>query len=199
MPIRGDFPQLRDGISHVRKLGGLGPQVFKAAETEIRKRIEAQFNEGKNPYGTPWKPLAPATLRKGRHPPPLTDTGKMRASTVVAAMGDTLLIALTDPKAGFHQWGAKGSRVQGTIAKEEARLRASGVKGKEIAEWKKSRVRHAGESGETLKRTRYARIPKRQILPDGRVPDEWRQMLRRIAREIMAARLGRKPTRGEMG
>lgn len=32
-----------------------------------------------------WTPLAPSTIKRGRHPPPLTDTGKGRRGVVVAA------------------------------------------------------------------------------------------------------------------
>jgi phage gpG-like protein len=172
MPIRGDFPEIRQAFDRIRKLGTAGPELWKRAAPLIRARIDDQFVRGVNPYGTKWKALAPATLRKGRTPPPLTDTGAMHASLKVSAQGNTLDVRFTDLKAGFHQWGTKR---RGAVLKDIKR------KGKVVGQkWSKYH------------------IPKRQLLPDGRVPNEWRRIIRRTAREIMEARLGRKVTRGEM-
>ena len=139
MAIRGDFPALRSAIVRVAKLGEMGPRVAHEASVEIAALIGAQFANGVNPYGTPWKALAPATVAKGRAAPPLTDTGRTKGSIVVAGEGSRIVVKIGDMKAGFHQWGARRGR------------------------WK---------------------LPKRQIVPDGRVPDQWRQRIRSVARDV---------------
>lgn len=176
--IRGDFPKLREAISKIRKIGDAGPELWKRTAPGIRSRIEAEFSTGTNPYGTPWKALAPATIAKGRSAPPLTETGRMRSSLAVLPEGWTLHVIVRDPKAGFHQFGT-GRR----LAAPRKITRRSAATGKREVVAMKFATTH---------------IPKRQILPNGRVPNEWRQFIRRTARAIMSEKLGRKVTRGEM-
>jgi hypothetical protein len=38
----------------------------------LTRLLQAEFREGKDPYGRAWAPLRPATLATGRRPPPLT-------------------------------------------------------------------------------------------------------------------------------
>jgi hypothetical protein len=52
-----------------------------------------QFRQGRDPYGTPWAPLKPSTLRK-HGPPPLTDSGAGRDGTTA--------VALASNRAGIH-------------------------------------------------------------------------------------------------
>jgi len=160
--IRGDFPALRDGISNIRRIGDAGPELWRRIAPTIRSNVEAQFAKGVNPYDTPWKPLRPATLAKGRTPPPLTETGALRRSIKVTANGYTLRVIAADLVAGLHQNG-----------------------------WTRSRIKR--RKGKVVGKTTIGPgATKRQILPDGRIPNVWRQQIRRMAREIMGERLGRK-------
>lgn len=164
--ITGNFQALRDGISKIRRIGDAGPELWQKCAPVIRANIEAQFAAGVNPYDTKWKPLRPATLAKGRTPPPLTETGALRSSIRVTANGYTLKVIAADLVAGMHQWGTRRRKK------------------------KRSAMRRGGQIVGT--RVWTTGMPKRQILPDGRIPDSWRRQIRKIAREIMSERLGRR-------
>ena len=160
--IRGDFPALRDGISRIRRIGEAGPELWRRIAPTIKSNIAAQFATGVNPYDTPWKPLRPATLAKGRTPPPLTETGALKNSIRVTAAGYTLSVIAADRVAGLHQNG-----------------------------WRRTRNKY--RRGKVVGQTTIGPgATKRQILPDGRIPNKWRQQIRKMARVIMGEKLGRK-------
>lgn len=77
-----------------------------AAESvaELRHAVDSQFTLGTDPYGNAWAELAPRTLAKGRKPPPLTDTGKMRESLQVSVTESAIRFSIDDP-ATYHQKG----------------------------------------------------------------------------------------------
>jgi hypothetical protein len=49
-------------------------------------RLQAGFDGGTDPYGNAWTALRPATLAKGRFPPPLTEGWALRNSAVLRAL-----------------------------------------------------------------------------------------------------------------
>ncbi len=61
-------------------------QISKDFAKWSTQRLREGYAEGKDPNGNAWAPLRPATLARGRFPPPLTDTGKMRDSTKAVAL-----------------------------------------------------------------------------------------------------------------
>ena len=69
-----------------RSLASLPSQICTDAAKEIKEAIELQFDEGCDPYGTPWLTLAPSTIAHGRFPPPGTDTRALRESITVTPM-----------------------------------------------------------------------------------------------------------------
>lgn len=78
------------------------------ASRSIKRLIEEQFITGMNPYGGRWAPLRPATLAKGRTPPPLTATGRMRASVRVSPVrGSGIQLSIDELPAGYHQGGTR--------------------------------------------------------------------------------------------
>lgn len=124
-----------------RGLENVGPRVVAAVaremQGELRNILADEFNAGVDPEGASWAPLKKATLARGRTPPPLTATGKMRRSIKAVRRPTSVAIDATalEP-AVFHQhgtkhmaarpiWPAEGS-VPDRYAKrlEEAALRA---------------------------------------------------------------------------
>ena len=90
----------------IKSLAGVQSRVAKEASREIKKQIEKDFAKGQSPYGTAWAPLAPATLAKGRTPPPLTDTGKGLKGILVNPMrGAGISVVSTVGYMGVHQKG----------------------------------------------------------------------------------------------
>lgn len=90
----------------LRSLVDVPSQIARPLADGIAKFIDEGFSAGTDPYGRPWAPLKPRTLAKGRHPPPLTETGAMRNSArVKPVQGGGVSLVFGDSKAGLHQRG----------------------------------------------------------------------------------------------
>jgi hypothetical protein len=90
----------------MRDLSKVPSQAARAAAADIAGLIEQQYADGTDPYGDAWADLAESTIAKGRTPPPLTDSGVMRAGTDVApSAGAGITITLGADYAIYHQGG----------------------------------------------------------------------------------------------
>lgn len=88
------------------KLVSVPSQIAPMVAKKIAKDMAYRFDSGIDPYGKAWAPLRPATLKKGRHPPPLTDTHAGRDSISVHAVQDAgVQITVGVPYMGIHQDG----------------------------------------------------------------------------------------------
>jgi hypothetical protein len=95
-------------------------QAARQAAADIAGLLEQQFDEGRDPYGNAWAELAESTLAKGRTPPPLTDSGAMRASTDVApSAGAGLTITLGAAYATYHQTGTANMPARPILPEDE--------------------------------------------------------------------------------
>ena len=102
----GDSRALLNLAARLRELASVPSQAAKDASESISDLIQTEFDAGTDPYGKSWAPLRPATLKKGRHPPPLTDTHEMRDSIDVQPMkGAGIQITMNETPAIFHQKG----------------------------------------------------------------------------------------------
>lgn len=105
--LSGDFAELAKVI---KSLGTVAkdsiPTIALKGAVEINKVVEQQFAAGVDPYGRSWADLKASTLKKGRKPPPLTASGKMRrmAKAVPTAKG-TITEKIPFP-APIHQAGS---------------------------------------------------------------------------------------------
>lgn len=88
----------------IRNLDGMPARVCDRIEDDIYTSIQGQFDRGVDAYGEPWEPLAESTTKRGRRPPPLTDTRAMRDSVAVHANGTQLTVSIDDPFP-YHQAG----------------------------------------------------------------------------------------------
>jgi hypothetical protein len=92
MGVTGDFAKLGQLI---KNLQDLRPDVGKVAQkTAVRfapslaRFLVSEFDTGTDPFGNPFKPLSAASLKRGRRPPPMTNTGKARnAAAIVLVQG----------------------------------------------------------------------------------------------------------------
>lgn len=109
MPLSGDFKELGQLGLNIERLARVPAQAARLAAPAIKWELELEFSRGRDPYGRPWAPLRPTTLARGRKPPPLTDTGKMRGGIEVKPMrGAGIAIAFDDEiPAIFHQRGTR--------------------------------------------------------------------------------------------
>jgi hypothetical protein len=95
----------------LRRLAEVPRKVAAEAQPKLDALIQAQFRAGVDPYGNPWAPLRPATLARGRHPPPLTDTTKLRDGTkVLLAPGNAMGLRLV-VGAAYGYFAQAGFRV----------------------------------------------------------------------------------------
>jgi hypothetical protein len=103
MALSGNLNALADLARQLDALGEALPRAAQKVAEEIPALLQAEFSGGTDPYGSPWKPLAPATIAKGRSAPPLTDTGAMRASARAMAISRSGVAIHLDAPAGYHQ------------------------------------------------------------------------------------------------
>lgn len=86
-------------------LANVPAQVAKEAAGDIDKLIDRQFATGTDPYERRWAPLRPASLLRGRKPPPLS-RGRVRASARAFPLGGAGIgLEVSDGTAGFHNTG----------------------------------------------------------------------------------------------
>lgn len=93
-------------VRALRELASVPSRVSTAYAERLRQELDKQFATGTDAYGRAWAPLRPATLRKGRHPPPLTDTGHMsRNITVLPMQGAGVRLVSLAEYSVYHQTG----------------------------------------------------------------------------------------------
>lgn len=78
---------MRGLASAIASLNKVPEAAAREAAPKLTLLLQEQFDRGLDPYGRPWQPLAPRTLARGRRPPPLTDTGRLRGGTGAVARG----------------------------------------------------------------------------------------------------------------
>jgi hypothetical protein len=92
----------------MRSLTKVPSQAAAGFAERIRGELDDQFSRGKDPYGNAWSPLRPATLKKGRHPPPLTDSGHgSRNITALVSKSAGVQLVSTVDYMRRHQEGTK--------------------------------------------------------------------------------------------
>lgn len=90
----------------MRQLKRIPSQIVTAVAPRLNALIQQGFSQGTDPYGIAWAPLKPATLAKGRTPPPLTEFGALRGSAVLTPASGAGLILGTPPFYGpIHMAG----------------------------------------------------------------------------------------------
>jgi hypothetical protein len=105
--LTGDFAALAKLAKTLERLGTTAlPAMSLKGAVIVNRLVEEQFSQGVDPYGRSWAPLKESTLAKGRTPPPLTASGKMRrnAQAIPGVKGVTEKIPFPAP---IHQAGSK--------------------------------------------------------------------------------------------
>lgn len=107
--------KMGDMIRIIEALSDIPARTAALAAPELNKLVQAQFDAGTDPYGRPWAPLRPATLARGRFPPPLTDTWRLRNGTGVRVRPGRragLVMRVGAPYGTFHQTGTRYMRAR---------------------------------------------------------------------------------------
>lgn len=106
--MANDFSKLDKLAATLRDLSHLPSQISKEVSEEITKELKKEYARGTDPYGKVWAPLKPSTLKRGRRPPPLTDTGKMRDGTkAVPLPGAGVAVVVGAEYGKYHQTGTE--------------------------------------------------------------------------------------------
>lgn len=82
--LTGDFGKLARLEEKLLDVARVAELAEEKASKAVAAQLEHQYASGTDPDNEAWAELAPATIAKGRHEPPLTDKGIMRANTMVA-------------------------------------------------------------------------------------------------------------------
>jgi hypothetical protein len=112
-PGTGDISKMGQLADRIADLADVPARASKAVTFEIEGFLQEEFDAGHDPYGSAWTPLAEATVAKGRHAPPLTDTGRMGASLEVRPLrGAGVGLSISHPGED-HQTGWDGPQGSG--------------------------------------------------------------------------------------
>ena len=125
MTWSGDITRMGHLADRVADLAEVPSRASAAIARDLEGLIADEFDAGADPYGQPWKPLAAATVARGRTAPPLTDTAAMRASSRVRPMRPAGVAVTIDHPAAPHQTGWSGPQGTGpkrTILPDRAEL-----------------------------------------------------------------------------
>ena len=116
MAIRGNLNGLKELSDKIRQLttAGFKADLSKALSARAWKETLEGFRQSRDPYGTPWRPLA---WRKGT---PLIDKGQMRQSISAEATINGFRLRIGTVYAVIHQYGARTRKA--TRAKSRARV-----------------------------------------------------------------------------
>lgn len=117
-----DLSQLDELIDNLRALADVPSRAARQAAEGIDEAIQRQFDDGVDPYGQEWAPLAESTLAQtpDRQGGPLDNTGAMRAGILVApSSGAGITITFDADYAQFHQTGTKNMPARKILPEEE--------------------------------------------------------------------------------
>lgn len=146
---------LRNGTAALRAVESLRQRaenlapVFAGIGQDAKEEAGLAFRESRDPYGTPWKPLAQSTIEgrrgSGKDVKPLLDTGALRNSIGVAAGPTSVSIGTVLSYAAIHQFG-------GTINYEPRQFTV-----------RLRQVKATRADGSTYKATRFAKASHKRV------------------------------------
>jgi hypothetical protein len=87
----------------LRELAKVPSAIAAPVAHALTARMRRDFRSGQDAYGRAYAPLAPASLARGRTPPPLRKYARFANVTPLPSVGVAMLV--THPQAGFHQTG----------------------------------------------------------------------------------------------
>ena len=99
-------------IRVVERLAYVPRKVAVIAAPKLTALVQREFRTGTDPYGRPWRPLKASTLAKGRRPPPLSDTRRLRDGTGAVVTRSGIRLTVGAAYGVFHQYGFRVGRVK---------------------------------------------------------------------------------------
>lgn len=109
---------------NLARLAGVPARLAQRGAVRITKIIRANTGAGLDAYGEPFAPLAASTLARGRHPPPMTDTGHSLSETRATPLrGSGIAVVLGG--AYMHHVRSTANRPVRSVIPERSALPAS--------------------------------------------------------------------------
>lgn len=96
-------------MDHVADLARVPSRIAKPISEKFNAEIQLEFAQGSDPYGFPWKPLAPYTIRKKGHDLIMIQTGETQKLTLAQPLGGAGIELVSTKKAGWNM-DAHGNR-----------------------------------------------------------------------------------------
>lgn len=87
----------------LRELSRVPAEIAAPVARAVTADMRRNFRSGVDPYQRAYAPLEPASLKRGRRPPPLRKYARAASARPLAGAGLSLVI--DHPQAGFHQTG----------------------------------------------------------------------------------------------
>lgn len=152
----------------MRDMARVPSQVSKKIAADLDREIQGNFDQGVDPFGRKWRRLARSTIEAGRHPPPLTDTGRGRRSVRVKAMaGAGVSIVVGVLYMIYHQFGG-----------------ASHLRGPGGSYSRRKQNKHFGRDAD--RSSGRENPPRRSFLPQGNeMPKRWIAIIDKAYRSAM--------------
>lgn len=114
MPWSGDIGAMGRLAENIGRLASVPSQAAPRVAKAIDGLIQDEFGSASDPYGTPWKEHAPATVERWGAHPILQLTQAMRSETSVQPMqGAGVSITFGVPYVAPHQTGWSGPQGSG--------------------------------------------------------------------------------------
>ncbi len=101
MGMSGDFGKLKQWRERMGRMVGVPEKIAIAVAPKVRTLVAAEFASKTDPYGDAWKPIKPATIKRGTESI-LVRTGRMRDELDVLPFGTRLKVLLGTFYARFH-------------------------------------------------------------------------------------------------
>ena len=161
-------------------------RLHAALAAEYQLLVQGGFEGEASPAGTPWQPLAPATVRrrKGKNAHPILRVSGRLARTHVKASADCAVVGSNLVYAAIHQYGGEIKRKDGQIKLHFRKVRRGPLKGRALF------ARPDKADYGMAARAHVIRIPARPWLfeADGTVPPAWMQRLETCLINFLEAR-----------
>lgn len=96
---KGAWKRLGENLG---KLAQVPSRIARPISDGLNVLIQEQFAQGKDPYGTPWKPLAPSTVKQKGHARILIRTNTGRTMTMAIPMKGAGIRLVSVDYLGYH-------------------------------------------------------------------------------------------------
>lgn len=104
---RAPGSQFRNLGNHIGELAQIPSRIARPIAEGISAELRKQFEQGSDPYGVPWRTLAPYTIRKKGHDLILIEHGDLERDTHARPASGAGVELVSNEIGQFHQTGTE--------------------------------------------------------------------------------------------